>query len=285
MARPLRLQFPGAIYHITARGNARQNIFHNNHDQKIFLSILAEVIKRFGFLCHAYCLMDNHYHLLIETPEANLSLGMRQLNGVYTQHFNRHHKKVGHLFQGRFKAIIIDRDSYLLELCRYVVLNPVRAGMVKHPKQYNWSSYNACATSSKVPEWLQVDSVLSQFSNRKVIARKQYAAFINDAIKNKKPSPWLELKGQIVLGRESFVNKILPALQEKKKFTEIPKAQRLLHRPSLKELFTPKIRKDKRLRDAAIRKGYLDYGYSMIKLADASGIHYTTVSKVIAGRR
>ena len=128
MARPLRIEFPGAIYHVTARGNARNAIVLDDEDRELFLVCLGEVILLFGWVCHAYCLMDNHYHLLIETPEGNVSRGMRQLNGVFTQRFNRRHGQVGHLFQGRFKAIVVDRESYLLELCRYVVLNPIRAG-------------------------------------------------------------------------------------------------------------------------------------------------------------
>lgn len=135
MARPLRLEFPGAIYHVTSRGNARNAIFLDDEDRVLFLACLGAVVTRFGWWCHAYCLMDNHYHLLIETPEGDLSRGMRQLNGVYTQRFNRRHGRAGHVFQGRFKAIVVDRDSYLLELCRYVVLNPIRAGMVSQARR------------------------------------------------------------------------------------------------------------------------------------------------------
>ena len=137
MARPLRLEFPGAVYHVTSRGNARAAIFLDDEDRPIFLGVLGAVVARFGWLCHAYCLMDNHYHLLLETPDPNLSRGMRQLNGVYTQRFNRRHGRVGHVLQGRFKAILVDRDGYLLELARYLVLNPVRAGRVKDPGRYS----------------------------------------------------------------------------------------------------------------------------------------------------
>ena len=126
MARPLRLEFPGAVYHVSSRGNARQRIFFGDADRELFLDTLTQGIARYRWLCHAYCLMENHYHLLIETPRANLSLGMRQLNGIYTQTFNRRHHRVGHLFQGRFRAILVEKESYLLELCRYIVLNPVR---------------------------------------------------------------------------------------------------------------------------------------------------------------
>ena len=133
MARPLRIQFPGATYHVTSRGNAQQAIFLDDDDRHTFLSVLERVVSRFRIVVHAYCLMDNHFHLLVETPEANLSKAVRHLNGVYTQTFNRRRARVGHVLQGRFKAIVVDRDSYLLELCRYVVLNPVRARITRKP--------------------------------------------------------------------------------------------------------------------------------------------------------
>src|SRR3990172_3746573 len=163
MARPLRIVFPGAIYHVTSRGNARAAIFKEDADRELFLEVLQQVVERFNWLCHAYCLMDNHYHLMIETPDGNLTGGMRQLNGVYTQRFNRRHRRVGHVFQGRFRAILVDRDSYLLELCRYVVLNPVRARMVKRVRDYRWSSYRACAGIGKAPAFLTCDWLWSQF--------------------------------------------------------------------------------------------------------------------------
>jgi REP element-mobilizing transposase RayT len=160
MARPLRIEFPGALYHVTARGNARQDIFLNDEDRQQFLKILERVVSRFHLLLHAYCLMDNHSHLVVETPEANLSKAMRQLNGVYTQAFNRRHDRVGHVLQGRFKAIVVDRDSYLLELCRYVVLNPVRAKTTRKPDTYPWSSYRATAGLAATPAFLAVDWLL-----------------------------------------------------------------------------------------------------------------------------
>src|ERR1044071_3112449 len=128
MARPLRLEFPGAIYHLTSRGNARHKVFFTDADRELFLKTLTGVVRRYDWVCHAYCLMADHYHLLVETPKANLSIGMRQLNGMYTQAFNRRHKRVGHLFQGRFTAILVEKESHLLELCRYIVLNPARNG-------------------------------------------------------------------------------------------------------------------------------------------------------------
>ena len=130
MARPLRIEFDGALYHVTSRGNKREDIYLDDIDRLIFLDVLAEVCRRFNWVCHAYCQMTNHYHLLIETPDANLSLGMRHLNGVYTQKFNYHHDRVGHVFQGRYKGILVEKEAHLLELARYIVLNPVRARMV-----------------------------------------------------------------------------------------------------------------------------------------------------------
>ncbi len=202
MARPLRIEFPGALYHITSRGNARQQTFGDDEDREAFLATLAWVVERFGWRCHAYCLMDNHFHLLIETPQPNLSRGMRQLNGVYTQSFNRRHRKVGHLFQGRFKAIVVDKDNYLLELARYIVLNPVRAKMVKTPDRYPWSSYRPMLGLAPVPPALATDWVLDQFARTRSVARKRYAAFVHAGIGD--ASPWDELKAQVPSRRQSL---------------------------------------------------------------------------------
>ena len=149
MARPLRIEFAGAVYHVTARGDGQEDIYLGDDDRRLFLEVLGEVCERFDWVVHAYCLMDNHYHLLVETPNANLAKGMRQLNGVYTQAFNRGHARVGHVFQGRYKAILVQKESYLLELARYIVLNPVRARMVRSAKDWPWSSYRSTAGQSE----------------------------------------------------------------------------------------------------------------------------------------
>ena len=141
MARPLRIEFAGAIHHVTSRGNGQQTIFHNHGDRRAWLNIFDDVCKRFDWTVHAFCQMGNHFHLMIETRGANLANGMRQLNGRYTQCFNRRHESVGHLFQGRYHAVLVQRQTYLLELMRYVVLNPVRARMVATPGGWPWSSY------------------------------------------------------------------------------------------------------------------------------------------------
>ena len=145
MSRPLRIQYPGAVYHITARGNRRSNIFFDNYDRELFLHKLAIAISHHGWICHAYCLMKNHYHLVIETPEANLSKGMRDLNKDYSQAFNRKHETVGHVFQGRYKSFCIEKEQYLLEVIRYTALNPVRAKIVRNPADWVWSSFAATA--------------------------------------------------------------------------------------------------------------------------------------------
>jgi len=167
MARPLRIEFPGALYHITSRGNQKAAIYLDDTDRIQFLDTLSAVCSRFNWVIHAYCLMDNHYHLLVETPVSNLSLGMRQLNGVYTQRFNRQQNRVGHVFQGRYKSVIVEKDSYLLELARYIVLNPVRAKMVRTVKHWQWSSYRATAGLSELQGGLKVDWLLAGFAKRK----------------------------------------------------------------------------------------------------------------------
>lgn len=278
MARTLRLEYPGAVYHVTSRGNARCKIYRDEEDREIFLATLAWVVERFGWFCHAYCLMDNHYHLLIETPEANLSRGMRQINGVYTQRFNRRHHKVGHLFQGRYKAILVERDSYLLELARYIVLNPVRAKMVKAPETYPWSSYRSTMGLEPNPPGLTTDWVLGQFAKTKPVARKRYAEFVHAGIG--KVSPWKELKGQVLLGGESFVQQMAPQLNKSKAITEIPKHQRQLHRPALKTLLVGAA-ESKAARNDAMAQAHLKYGYTLAEISKKVGLHYATISRLI----
>ena len=178
MARPLRLEFAGALYHITSRGNERKAIYIEDSDFELFLSLLDSVCAPYNWVVHAYCLMTNHYHLLLETPDANLSKGMRQLNGTYTQAFNRKHQRVGHLFQGRYKGILVDKDAYLLELSRYIVLNPVRARMVSTPDYWPWSSWYSVMGNTLSPEWLATDTLLGMFAKQRKTARKKYADFV-----------------------------------------------------------------------------------------------------------
>jgi REP element-mobilizing transposase RayT len=277
MSRPLRIEYPDAVYHVTSRGNARSDIFHSDSDREAFLKILTSVVRRFNWLCHAYCLMDNHYHLLIETPDGNLSQGMRQLNGVYTQQYNWRHTKTGHVFQGRYKAILVDKDNYLLELCRYVVLNPVRAKMTEAPEQWKWSSYRCTAGMKQPPDYLTTNWLLGLFSQRKSEAQKLYRKFVRGGMGLK--SPWQELQGQILLGKESFINEYKSLLYDKQPIKEIPRAQRYLNRPRLSALFGEECNKEER--NKRIHQAHIQHGYTLKEIADHLGIHYTTVSKAL----
>ena len=243
MTRPLRIEFKGAVYHITSRGNARQAIFLTEEDFADFLRVLCSVVKRYRFLLHAYCLMNNHYHLMIETPEGNLSKGMRQLNGLYTQRFNQRHQRVGHLFQGRYKAILVDKDNYLLALCRYVVLNPVRASIVKDPGVWRWSTYRATAGQEEGIPCLTTDWILSQFDKEQKKAANLYQAFVRSGIKT--DSPLKLLNGQLFLGQENFIDKIKHLLRGKEKLKEITREQRYVTRPPLNEILPQEDKKSK----------------------------------------
>ncbi len=268
MARPLRLEFPGAVYHVTSRGNARQNIVHDDRDRSHFLSLLAHVIDRYGWLCHAFCLMDNHYHLLIETPKPNLSIGMRQLNGLYTQRYNRRYERAGHLFQGRYKAILVEKESHLLELCRYVVLNPVGARLATHPRLWNWSSYRATAGEAPAPEWLTTDWILKQFGVRAGSARDRYRAFVSE--KHRQRQPWDQLVGQIYLGTADFVARHQPD----RVIRDIPRRQTQAHRPSLQQLFDARGKQPQ-----LVHKAYRRYGYRLNEIAAHLGVHPATISR------
>lgn len=275
MSRPLRLEYPGALYHVTSRGDGQGKIYRDDEDRSVQLTVLEEVVKRFNWTVHAYCLMGNHYHLLIETPDANLSKGMRQLNGVYTQRFNRRHNHAGHVFQGRFKGILVQKDGYLLELARYIVLNPVRAGMVRSVKDWPFSSYRATAGLTDTPVWLTTDGVLSAFAARKGLAQERYRAFVAEG-KNQ-PSPWGKLKSQIFLGNEKFIAKTQNLLERDKDLSEIPSAQRRRSPPSLKDI--EKRHKD---RDTAIQTAYRSGAYTLKDIGDHFGLHYSRVSKIVA---
>ena len=277
MARPLRLEFAGALYHVTARGDRQEDIYETNQDRTLFLSLLGEVCNRFGWICHGYCLMTNHYHLLIETPNSNLSKGMRQLNGVYTQRFNRVHSRVGHVFQGRYKAILVDKNSYLLELARYIVLNPVRARMVHSAEEWRWSSYRATTGQAPGPEWLKVEWLLAAFGQCKAAAIDAYKGFV--AVGEGQPSPWEALKNQVYLGDEEFVEKVQSLIDADKDLSEIPSSQRSPVAKSLQ--YYESISQD---RNSAIISAYASGGYSMKEVGDHFGLHYSRISRLLKAK-
>jgi len=276
MARPLRVEFEGAVYHVTSRGNAGQGIYVDDKDRLRFLNVLGDVVDRFGWICHAYCLMSNHYHLLIETPRANLSRGMRYLNGVYTQSFNRRHTRSGHIFQGRFKSILVEKESHLFEVSRYVVLNPVRTKMTKHPRQWKWSSYRATAGEIPSPTFLNTDWLLGQFDRQRERAFLIYRQFVKDGFG---VSLWNDLEGGALLGSEQFAERMRPLFHEAVRSKEIPRVERMLAKPTLHELFDG-IEDDKRLRNERIHEAMRRHDYTLKQLQDYLGMHYASISRI-----
>jgi len=177
MARPLRISYPGAFYHITARGNEKKDIYKNDRDRKKFLEYLESATERYGARIHVYCLMGNHYHLLLETPNGNLSEIMRHINGAYTTYYNIKRGRSGHLLQGRYRALLLDADEYAEALSRYIHLNPVKAGIVEKPEAYPWSSCQDYFGMRISPDWLHQDFILSFFGKKESTARKGYREF------------------------------------------------------------------------------------------------------------
>jgi REP element-mobilizing transposase RayT len=275
MARPLRIEYAGALYHVTSRGDRQEAIYHSDQDRQDFLEILKQVCDRFNWLVHAYCLMDNHYHLLVETLDGNLSQGMRQLNGVYTQTCNRNNGQVGHVFQGRFKSILVQKETYLLELARYIVLNPVRARMVRQVNDWPWSSYRATAGRVEPPDWLTTEWILAAFGKRKLSAQKKYEEYVRQG--KGQPSPWEKLRNQVFLGSEAYVNDLQKKIQADKDLSEIPKSQRR-KKPKTISVYD----KQSKTRDEAIRIAYASGGYSMKAIGGYFSLHYSTVSRIIS---
>ena len=276
MARPQRLEFPGAIYHVTSRGNEQQDIFADAEDREFFLSILSKVVHRYNWICHAYCLMDNHYHLIIETLDAKLSIGMRQLNGIYTQNFNLRHRREGPVMHGRFKAILIQRDPFLLEMCRYIVLNPVRTKTVRQPEKYRWSSYCSTAGLADCPDFLSPDWMLRQFGKQKKSAELQYQTYVHAGVGQN--SPWINLRRQILLGDDEFIANMEALLSDVGEIREFQLKQRRSNRPTLARLFA-KV-KDKTQRNDAIRSAHIQHLYSLNEIGQFVGLHFATISKI-----
>ncbi|MDD5013969.1 MAG: transposase [Atribacterota bacterium] len=240
----------------------------------IFKKILCKVTKCYHLILHSYCLMHNHYHLLLETPEGNLSQGIRQLNGTHTQQFNKKYQRVGHLLQGRFKSILVEKENYLLELSRYIVLNPLRVNLVEDLRDWHYSSYpQTIGVAKKIP-CLFPDWILSQFGPDKKSARISYQDFVFSGIH--KESPLRKVKGQVFLGSEYFLAKMEQFMEQKEQLTEIPRKQLYATRPSLEKIFQTN---DKR--EMKIYQANQKYGYTLKEIGQYLGLHYTTISKII----
>lgn len=274
MARPLRIDVAGGLYHVTSRGDRQEAVFRADRDRRDWLALLGEVCDRFNWRCHAYCEMTNHYHVVVETPDANLSQGMRQLNGVDTQQCNRRHRLAGHLFQGRFKAILVERDAYRLELSRYVALNPVRAAMVGDASAWPWSSYRAMVSLAVAPAWLDTDWVLGQFGADRQTAQAHYAAFVAEGMG--RHSVWHALRHQVFLGSDAVVERFAQGDRPLEQLREIPRAQRRPVAPSIRHYEqTYPVRREAMAR--AFRAGV----YTMQEIADHFRVHHATVSRAV----
>jgi putative transposase len=264
MARPLRICIAGGVYHVIARGNAREPIFLDDDDRSAFLATIAHVVHRCEWLCHGYCLMDNHYHLVIETARANLPIGMRQLNGRYAQRFNRRHDRTGHLFEARYRSILVEKETHLLAVCRYVVLNAVRAGICADVGHYRWSSYLATAGLERPEPFLSTDWILRQFAETRSAAQTRYRDFVAaEAVRDLEEKVCGER-----LGSERFLR---DRLGFDPPIAEIPRAQVEPHRPALAEIFGAE--------EAPIATAHRRYDYPLREIAEYLGCHYSTVSR------
>jgi putative transposase len=264
MARPLRISYPGAFYHVTSRGNEQKAVFKSRPDREKFLEYLESSVQRYNAIIHAYCLMDNHYHLLLETPDGNLSRIMAHINGAYTMYFNIKRKRFGHLLQGRYKAILVEADEYAKELSRYIHLNPVRANIVKLPEEYEWSSYSYYTGKKKAPEWLKLDFILGYFGKKLSDSQKNYRNFVTVLINNKYESPLKDVVSSTLLGTQDFIANVRDKyLYDKKEDKDLPALKVLKKKITIEAIsreVDEKIKDDAKLcRDIKI---YLSRGYT-----------------------
>lgn len=277
MSRPVRIEFPSAHYYVTSRGMNDKAVFRDTEDRAVFLNVLSGVVERFGWLVHSYVLLDSHYHLVLECPQANLSKGMRQLNGVYTQHFNRRHEADGPLFQGRFHSVLFEAEEYLVPLCRHAVLNPVRLKLSGSAQQYRWSSHRAVAGQIQTPGFLHDEKLLGSFGKRPKDSQKKYRDYVK--LDSGETSPLDARFGQVLLGSAKFLTEMQPILNGEKMAKRGPK--RAQRRRSLPVLFKNVENKTRAERNALIRKAHIDHSYTLMEVGEFLGLHYTTVSKVV----
>lgn len=278
MTRPLRIEFPNGLYHVVSRGHRQEPIFEDDTDRETFLRVLAEAVERYKWRCYAYCQMTNHYHLLVATPEANLSAGMRYVNGVYTQASNRRHARSGHLFQGRYKAVVVDPDEYLLPVARHIVLNPVRAGTVKVPSAWAWSSYRATCGDDFIPDWLAAGELLDHFTDDRREAQKLYYAFVLDGMREHHNNIWCNIRQQLYLGGDQFIRRVQVYIKNPHD-SNVSRIERRPPTPSIRE-----ITENALTRDEAIECAYRSGGYNLSQIARYFEIHPSTVRRIIDRR-
>lgn len=274
MSRPLRIEFPGALYHVTARGNRQGRIYYDDLDRRVWLRILRQVCIRFNFSVHAYCQMTNHYHLMVETIDGRLARGMRHLNGVYSQYVNRRHELVGHMFQGRYHAVVVQKERHLLELSRYVVLNPVRAGMVARPGDWRWSSYHYMVGAAPSPQWLNKTWMLEQFGSSLTSPVDAYCTFVDEGLDA--PSPLKLTRHQLVLGDDMFLAPH-PQPHNSASIAEVPRIQRRVSAHSLLDYERLHASRDEAMGDA-----YRSSAFSMADIAKHFRVSVKTVSRAVA---
>ena len=276
MARRPRIQFPGAIYHVMARGNRKSPIFADDDDRHQFIARLAEATVRYGIRCYALCLMNNHYHIVCDSPRGNLSDPMRYLNGVYTQDSNRRHQRTGHVFEGRFRSIVVQRESYLRRVVRYVVVNPVRAGIVADAGMWAWSSYRATAGIDAPPPYLYMDWIDWAFpSASRDEAQRQYCLFVNNPVSRKSK---VDLSST-VLGSKAFANAVRLATSEAHRDRVLPLVYRSLGRPALPLLFGGSLSRAERNR--LILRAHVEFGYRLAEIAVFLELHPSTTSLIV----
>jgi REP element-mobilizing transposase RayT len=273
MTRPLRIEFPGALYHVTARGDQLNSIYRDDTDRYIWLEVIGLVCARFNFVTHAYCQMTNHFHLMVETGEGNLSQGMRQLNGIYSQRLNRRHGLVGHVFQGRYHAVLVHKEAHLLELARYIVLNPVRAGMVGTADEWYWSSHHRMLDGTGKPEWLNTHWLLGQFGPSQVHAVEGYRQFV--AAGMGAHSPLKRVQHKLVLGDEEFSAQHRAQVGSES-LVAVSKAHRRIAALTLPE-YQARIEG----RDKAMAEAYFSTAFTMAEIGEYFKVSYKTVSRAV----
>ncbi len=270
MARQLRIEYPGAFYHVTSRGNERKPVFKSKRDREKFLVYLESASERYEAVIHVYCLMDNHYHLLIETPAGNLSQIMQHINGAYTTYFNVKRQRSGHLFQGRYKSILVQADEYAKELSRYIHLNPVRAGLSETPEEYEWSSYSYYAVRKEKPAWLSTDFILGYFGEKHSVAQRNYKDYASSLLEQEYKNPLSDISYSAILGISDFVNEIKDKFFSNKKHDRnLPVLKELTNRLSMDAIskgVDSIVEKNDKL--ARQMKLYLCHRYSGIKLSE-----------------